>query len=57
MAYIFLTNTDLNTQIFEVFVNKNGDAAIDAILEQLEKQNIAIIKSKLAGRYDTDAIF
>ena len=57
MAYIFLTNQDLNTQAFEVYLNKNGDADIAQVLEELEKQNIAIIKSKLAGRYDTSAIF
>ncbi len=57
MAYQFLTNHDLNTRAFDVYINKSNDANTQQVLESLEKQNIAIIKSKLSGKYDTNAIF
>lgn len=57
MAYQFLTNTDLNTRVFDTYINKSNDANTTKILEGIEKQNIALIKSKLAGRYDNTAIF
>lgn len=57
MAYIFLENGDLEAGIISQFLNERSAEQPTAILETLEKQNIAIIKSKLKGRYDIDAIF
>jgi len=57
MAYQFLTSTDLNTRVFDTYINKSNDVNTAVVLEGIEKQNIALIKSKLSGRYDTTAIF
>lgn len=57
MAYIFLVPNDLEAAIISQFLNERGTEASTGILETLEKQNIEIIKSKLKGRFDTDAIF
>lgn len=52
----FLTNTDLESQIFEEFID-NEDAADVAIVNNIESKMIAVIKSKLRDRFDVDAIF
>lgn len=39
------------------FRTERSDENNDAILEALEMQNMEVMRSKLAGRYDTDAIF
>ena len=57
MAYIFLTTADLQSQIIDQFLTERSAEPQTEILEALEKQNIAIIKTKLKGRFDTDAIF
>ena len=52
----FLTIEDLTAHTKEAFLNQNdpeGRAAIDTI----ELQNIQLIKSKLNGLYDLDALF
>lgn len=57
MAYIFLTTADLQSQIIDQFLTERSAEPQTEILEALEKQNIAIIKTKLKGRFDTTAIF
>ena len=54
---IFLQQIDLETQMFQQFFNKDNSPNKDEILDNIEAQNIALIKSKLNGRYDTGAIF
>ncbi len=57
MAYQFLETGDLEAHIIAQFLNERSAEPLTAILEVLELQNIEIIKTKLKGRYDTDAIF
>lgn len=57
MAYQFLTAADLEAHIIAQFLNERSAEPQTAILESLEAQNIAIIKTKLKGRYNIDAIF
>lgn len=57
MPLQFLTTDDLNSQIFSQFLTERSEEDNDAILESIEAQNIQLIRSKLKGRYDTDAIF
>lgn len=57
MAYTFLIPGDLEAHIIAQFLNERSAEPQTAILESLELQNIALIKSKLKGRYDTEAIF
>ena len=57
MAFKFLTNIDLESNIIDQFLNERSTEPKTEILENLELQNIEIIKSKLKGRYDIDAIF
>ena len=57
MPLQFLTTSDLNSQIFNQFLTERSDEDNDAILESIEAQNIELIRSKLKGRYDVDAIF
>jgi len=54
---IFLEQIDLETQMFQQFFNQDNSPNKDEILDNIEQQNIALIKSKLNGRYDTTAIF
>ena len=57
MAYQFLIPGDLEAHIISQFLNERDAEPQTAILESLELQNIALIKAKLKGRYDTEAIF
>lgn len=57
MAYQFLIPGDLESQIIAQFLNERSDEPLTTILESLELQNISIIKTKLKGRYDIEAIF
>lgn len=57
MAYKFLTTADLQSQIIDQFLTERNEEPQTTILEALEMQNIAIIKSKLKGRFDVDEIF
>jgi hypothetical protein len=57
MAYKFLIPGDLEAHIIAQFLNERSAEPLTTILESLELQNIALIKTKLKGRYDTDAIF
>ena len=54
---IFLEQLDLETAAFQQFFNQDNSPNKDEILDNIEQQNIALIRSKLTGRYDTDAIF
>ena len=56
MALSFLNDDDLKTGMFNSILQDSiNDFA--AAGENIEKNNIALIKSKIATRYDTDAIF
>ncbi|MFK5890769.1 MAG: hypothetical protein QM486_08570 [Flavobacteriaceae bacterium] len=57
MAYVFLTQADLQAHIIDQFLTERNAAPQNAILEVLELQNIEIIKTKLKGRFDVTAIF
>jgi len=57
MAYKFLIVADLQSHIIDQFLTERNAEPQTAILEDLELQNIAIIKTKLKGRFDVDAIF
>lgn len=57
MAYIFLDSTDFEPLIQSRLLDANSAGNLPAIMEPIEKQNIAFIRSKLAGRYDMDPVF
>lgn len=57
MAYIFLTDADFDAQIFSTLLKDENDVKLKASLEENEKKAIAIIASRLTGRYDIEAIF
>jgi hypothetical protein len=57
MAFTFITQADLETVALEKILTERSEENIPAILEALELQNISLIRSKLQGRYDIDAIF
>lgn len=54
---IFLTEPDIDAHLLAPFARERNQEDRETILTHLEAQNIAIIKSKLKGRYDTNAIF
>ena len=54
---IFLTDPDIEAHLLAQLSRERDQEDREAILNTLEAQNIALIKSKLKGRYDTDAIF
>ncbi|KAB8153412.1 hypothetical protein EZY14_009270 [Kordia sp. TARA_039_SRF] len=54
---IFLNDNDLRSQIQPQFLTEKGQENPNEILDDLELQNIALIKTKLKGKYDTEAIF
>lgn len=53
---IFLTPKDLETQIFEEFLELDNPEELKT-LDILEKQDISYIKSKLRGRFKIDEMF
>lgn len=57
MAYKFLTPGDLQAHIIDQFLTERSAEPLTEILEVLELQNISLIKTKLLGRYDVEAIF
>lgn len=57
MAYIFLTDNDLEVGILKQFITERSDENITLIIETIEKKKIALIKTKLNGRYDGEAVF
>ena len=54
---VFLEQIDLETAMFQQFFNQDNSPNKDEILSNIEQQNIALMKSKLNGKYDTEAIF
>ena len=52
----FLTNIDLESQLFEEFIDDSLPEDV-AILNNIESKMIAVVKSKLRERYDVEAIF
>lgn len=57
MAYLFLTAEDFEPHIQSKLLTANSENALETIMEPIEKQNIAFIRSKLSGRYDMDPVF
>lgn len=56
MAYQFITENDLKTGVFaSVLTDSINDYAGAA--EEIEKNNIALIKGKIGTRYDVAAVF
>jgi len=53
---IFLTENDIKTHIYQRFVDES-QADFPTRLDNIELENIDMIKSKLTGKYDVDAIF
>lgn len=53
---IFLTNKDLETEIFEEFIDMD-DIEDQEILNTIERQSIALAKSKLRLRFKIDDMF
>jgi DNA-binding GntR family transcriptional regulator len=53
----FLQPIDLETAAFQQFFDQDNSTDKEAILNNIEQQNIALVKSKLNGKYDTAAIF
>ena len=54
---IFLTDPDIEAHLLATLSRERDQEDREAILNTLEAKNIALIKSNLKGRYDTDAIF
>lgn len=54
--FIYLEKEDLETQLFEQYIDDDNDEDTEA-LERIEVQSIATFKTKLRQRYDVDAIF
>lgn len=53
---IFLTDQDLESQIFEDYIEDNTEGNSD-VLDKIEKSNIELFKSKLNKRFDVEKIF
>ena len=56
MALTFLTIDDLKTQLFEDYVDESVQDEL-AALDQIELQQISLMKSKLRTRFDVATIF
>ena len=57
MALQFLTDLDLKSGIIDKLIYERNEEGIPEILESIEMQNISLIRTKLASRYNVDAIF
>jgi len=53
----YLTDIDLQTGSYQIFLDNDPAANMPEIIDSIEAQNIALIRAKLNGRYDTGAIF
>lgn len=53
----FLTEPDIDAHLLHPFSRERKQEDRETVLMHLELQNIAIIKSKLKGRYNTDEVF
>lgn len=56
MAMTFLVLNDLKTYCYQQYIDESSADFVGS-RDESEKQNIATIKSKLAGRYDVAEIF
>ena len=56
MALSFLTKPELTAQIFEIYLDDSMEDDLD-ILDQVELENISIMKGKLRERYDVAKVF
>jgi phage gp36-like protein len=56
MALQFLTRADLETRLFDVYIDESVQEDLEA-LDKIEAQSIATIKSKLRNTYDVNVIF
>jgi hypothetical protein len=54
--FVFLEKEDLQSQMFEAYIDDDNAEDIEA-LERIEGQTIATFKTKLRQRYDVDAVF
>lgn len=54
--FIFLEEEDLQTQMFEAYID-NDDAEDVAAIEKIERQQIAVFKTKMRLRYVVDTVF
>ena len=52
----FITKDDLETRVFEDYIDESEQEDIEAT-EAIEKQAIALVKSKLRKRFDLAVIF
>jgi phage gp36-like protein len=57
MAYRFITPEDYDAQIYSGLLRDEDNPALVLVLEQIEQKAIAIISSRLTGRYDLDRIW
>ncbi|KQC30187.1 phage protein Gp36 family protein [Flagellimonas eckloniae] len=57
MAYQFIVDEDFDSYIQSQLLRDPKAQNLDAILEDLELKAIALVRSKLNGRFDLDAIF
>lgn len=57
MAYQFLIDEDFDANIKSTLLRDPSAQNLTDILEDLEKRALAILKTKLAGRYDVETIF
>lgn len=57
MAYTFLQDDDFDAAIFSTLLKDESDVKLKASLEKNELKAIAIISSRLTGRYNLNAIF
>jgi len=56
IIFQFITKDDLETRVFEQFIDESEQEDIEAT-EAIEKQAIALVKSKLRKRFDVGIIF
>lgn len=57
MAYNFITTADLKASMIDKFINERSQEDPYEILEAIEQRKIALVKGKLSGMYDLEAIF
>jgi hypothetical protein len=56
MALFFLTKPELTAQIFEIYLDDSLEDDL-AILDQIELENISLMKGKIRERYDVAKVF
>ena len=53
---IFLNEDDIQAHLFQQYIDESKEDT-PTVLDTLERQNIALIKAKLNGRYDVEKVF